>query len=102
MLSDENQRGPAKSDLEQAHNLKVVGSNPTPATTFTELSNDPGTSPPVGSDTNLTISPISSTTWPPATERTSIRSIRPSTLGRKQTLEHARGMSASLLDPDIL
>ena len=32
MLSDENQRGPPKSGREQAHNLKVVGSNPTPAT----------------------------------------------------------------------
>ena len=32
MLSDRNQRGPPKSGREQAHNLKVVGSNPAPAT----------------------------------------------------------------------
>jgi len=33
-----NLRSKAQSDL-QAHNLKVVGSNPTPATTFTEQAN---------------------------------------------------------------
>jgi len=31
-----------------AHNLKVVGSNPTPATTFTELANSSRTAPAMG------------------------------------------------------
>ena len=57
-----------QGDALQAHNLKVVGSNPTPATTFTEHRYGSGTADPLGpadlfcapKSTMAAISPISS------------------------------------------
>ena len=64
----------------QSHNLKVIGSNPIPATTFTEISDKPRTAVPLGavfcvfgSDASASIraiSPVSSISRPPVAFKT--------------------------------